>query len=153
MPTAFRLVKTKFAADPLSAEGARLYGGRWNSPGYAVVYFAESISLAVLEILVHVESARLLEAYSVIRIDFEETDFQSIALDHLPETWGDAPVPVETQKLGDEWLESAESLLLRVPSVVVPQEHVFLLNPHHTSRARLLVTAPVPFRFDSRLFN
>ena len=112
MASAWRITKTKFASSPLNAEGARLYGGRWNSPGVSVVYFAESISLAVLEVLVHVQSTRVLDSYSLVRIDFEPFMVQSIAANALPATWADFPAPRELQALGDAWVESSESALL-----------------------------------------
>lgn len=151
MPTAWRLTKTKFANSSLNADGARLYGGRWNSPGVSVVYFAETISLAVLEILVHLNAARLLESYSLIRIDFDDRLLIEKTVDDLPETWADFPAAPQAQAVGDEWVQSAESLLLRVPSAVIPLEHILVLNPHHPDLRQLSIAAPVPFLFDPRL--
>jgi RES domain-containing protein len=150
MATAWRLIKTKFASTPLSSDGARLYGGRWNSPGVAVVYFAESISLAVLEILVHLEVAQLLEAYSLVRIDFDPSAVRTLPAAALPASWADFPAPEEVRAIGDSWVESAETLLLRVPSAIVPLEHLFVLNPDHPARQHLAVAPPVPFRLDPR---
>lgn len=151
MATAWRLTKTKFSGNSLSADGARLYGGRWNSPGIAVVYFAESISLAVLEVLVHLNAAKLVEAYSLTRIDFPDRLLGERIADALPSTWADFPASPEAQAVGDQWVESAESLLLRVPSVIVPLEHILVLNPNHPDRRHLSIAPPVPFRFDPRL--
>ncbi len=153
MASAWRITKTKFAGSPLNAEGARLYGGRWNSPGVSVVYFAESISLAVLEVLVHLQSTRVLDSYSLIRIDFEPIMIQSIAANALPATWADFPAPRELQALGDAWVQSSESALLRVPSAIVPLEYILLLNPDHPDAAKLSVSQPIPFRLDSRLLT
>lgn len=151
MPSAWRLTKTKFASDPLNADGARLYGGRWNSQGTSVVYFAESISLAVLEVLVHLNAAKLLEAYSLIRIDFDDRLLSEVTAEALPATWADFPVPPETQAIGDRWVKSADSLFLRVPSAIIPLERLLVLNPHHPDQRHLSAVSSVPFRFDPRL--
>lgn len=153
MPTAWRLTKTKFANTPLNPDGARIYGGRWNSPGVSVVYFAESISLAVLEVLVHLNSGKILESYSLIRIDFDDRFISKRTIDELPSTWADFPAAPLAQGVGDEWVESAESLLLRVPSAVVPLEYILVLNPNHPDQRHLSIAAPVPFRFDPRLLT
>jgi RES domain-containing protein len=153
MPSAWRLTKTKFASEPLNADGARLYGGRWNSQGTSVVYFAESISLATLEVLVHLNAPQLLEAYSLIRIDFDDRFLREVTADTLPETWANFPAAPETQAIGDRWVKSADSLLLRVPSAVVPLEHLLVVNPYHPDRRHLSVVSSVPFRFDPRLLT
>ncbi|MDX6710688.1 MAG: hypothetical protein QOH96_1704, partial [Blastocatellia bacterium] len=71
MPTAWRIVKTRLAAQAFDGEGARLYGGRWNSVGVRMVYTAGSLSLAVLEIFVHIENTDILPTYSVCAVHFD----------------------------------------------------------------------------------
>lgn len=149
--SAWRLTKTKFAHDPLSAEGARLYGGRWNSPGVSVVYFAESISLAVLDVLVHLQTTRVLSSYSLIRIDFETSAIRTMGAGVLPPTWADSPAPADLQTLGNAWVKSLDSALLKLPSAIVPLEHLFLLNPTHPGCSQVTVSEPMPFRLDPRL--
>jgi RES domain-containing protein len=153
MATAWRLVKTKFANKPLSADGARLYGGRWNSPGVPVVYLAESISLAVLEVLVHLEAARLLESYSLVRVDFDATTMHSVDIAALPSGWAEFPAGPASQEVGDDWVLARTSAWLRVPSAIVPLEHLLVLNPIHTDTSDITVAAPIPFRFDPRLIG
>ena len=153
MPSAWRLTKTKFVSDPLNGDGARLYGGRWNSPGVSVVYFAESVSLAILEVLVHLEATRILESYSLVRIDFEQSHVRTMAVSELPHSWADYPAPEEAQAIGNAWVEASESLLLKVPSTIVPFEHIFLLNPAHADRGAISVANPFPFRLDPRLLT
>ena len=153
MSSAWRLTKTKFAGAPLNGDGARLYGGRWNSPGVSVVYFAESVSLAVLEVLVHLEAPRFLESYSLVRIDFEESAVRTLTPAELPSTWGDYPAPEEAQAIGDTWVDSSESVLLKVPSAIIPFEHILLLNPAHPGTDDVVVSQPVPFRLDPRLLT
>lgn len=153
MPTAWRLLKTKFARDAFSGEGARLYGGRWNSPGTAMVYLGESISLATLEILVHFQATAPLDAYSLIRVDFDSSCLTEVDVATLPSSWADSPPPVEVQQIGDTWVAGAASLLLRIPSAIVPDEHNILLNPAHSDFTTLRFSNPSPFRFDPRLLK
>lgn len=151
MPTAFRLVKTKFAPTAYSGEGARLYGGRWNSPGTAVVYLAGSISLAMLEVLVHTEDVAILEAFSIGEVGYDEGLETAVKVKDLPATWKDLPAGSETQAIGDEWVATASSVLLKVPSVVADGEFNVLMNPAHPDVAKLVFAPIVPFRFDRRL--
>jgi RES domain-containing protein len=72
MPTAWRILKTSRTTAAFDCEGARVFGGRWNSPGTAMVYAAESIALAALELLVHLQASHLLASYSVISATFDE---------------------------------------------------------------------------------
>ena len=161
MATAYRLVKTKFASTAYSGEGARLYGGRWNSPGTAVVYLAGSVSLAMLEVLVHTEDAALLESYSIGEVTYDDTKATSsrstlvttLEAKDLPSTWKDIPASHETQAIGDAWMAAGKTVLLKVPSVVAPGEFNLLMNPAHPDLARLTIGLLAPFRFDSRLIG
>lgn len=155
MATAYRLVKTKFAGTAYSGEGARLYGGRWNSPGVAVVYLAGSVSLAMLEVLVHTEDAALLGSYSIGEVTYDDAPSAKLVATllekDLPAHWADIPAGPESQAIGDRWVAEGSSVLLRVPSVVAPGEFNVLLNPGHESIRKLKISALVPFRFDMRL--
>ena len=161
MATAYRLIKTKFAATAYSGEGARLYGGRWNCPGTAVVYLAGSVSLAMLEVLVHTEDATLLESYSIGEVTYDDTKatasrpslVTTFAAKDLPSTWKDIPASHETQAIGDEWIAAGKTVLLKVPSVVAPGEFNLLLNPAHRDLAKLMIGPLAPFRFDARLIG
>ena len=150
--TAYRLVKRKFQETAFDGEGARLYGGRWNSPGNACVYVASSESLALLEIMVHLESYRLLNAYALLRLTLPTESILSVGVEDLPENWQEAPAPAETADLGDGWLASGQSLALALPSVVVPRELNYMLNPAHPLFEQAIATAePLPFQPDPRL--
>ena len=161
MATAYRLVKTKFAATAYSGEGARLYGGRWNSPGTAVVYLAGSVSLAMLEVLVHTEDAALLGAYSIGEVTYDDSKVATsrgslvttLAAKDLPSTWRDLPASPDTQAIGDAWIAAGKTVLLKVPSVVAPGEFNLLLNPTHPDLSKLVMGPLAPFRFDTRLLR
>lgn len=150
--TAYRLVKRKFQQSAFDGEGARLYGGRWNSPGHACVYVASSESLALLETMVHLESYRLLGAYALLRLTLPAQSILSVGMEDLPEHWREAPAPAETAELGDGWLASNQSLALALPSVVVPRELNVMLNPAHPLFDGIVATAEaLPFQPDPRL--
>jgi len=150
MVSAWRITKRKHARRAFTGEGARLYGGRWNSSGTAIIYTAESQSLAVLEILVHLDSPELLKKYVLFQVAIDESYILNIDAAVLPRNWRVDPAPSRVQKIGDEWVTKSNSAVLRVPSTLVPGESNFLLNPRHVDFRKLQISGPVPFRFDRR---
>jgi len=148
---AWRIAKRKHARAAFTGEGARLFGGRWNSPGTAVVYTAESQSLAALEMLVHLESLDLLENYMLLEVRIDESLVAAVELSQLPKNWRADPPPAKVMAIGDAWVAGGISAALRVPSVLVPSESDFLLNPRHEGFHKLQIGKPLPFRFDPRL--
>ena len=119
---------TKRTHADLSGEGAKLYGGRWNSPGRAVVYAASCGALAALEYRVHVKTppTNLL----LIRIEVPDT----LPLEEMPSIPADPNVLFQ---LGNEWLADNKTPLLRVPSVLVPRQWNLLINPSHPLSAAI----------------
>jgi RES domain-containing protein len=148
---AWRIVKRKHSKDAFSGEGARRFGGRWNSPGVAMVYTAEHVSLAVLEILVHVEHTGLLPKYVLFQVDFDEGLVEVLDPSALPKNWSTYPAPLSLRAIGDRWVADGRFAVLSVPSAVVPLERLFLLNPQHADFPRVKVGMPQPFSFDARL--
>ncbi|MGA9118627.1 MAG: RES family NAD+ phosphorylase [Bacteroidota bacterium] len=153
MMTAWRLVRTRYARSAFDGEGARLYGGRWNSEGTGVVYLAQAISLALLEILVHLEGEGLLGTYSVFKVEFDERLVQHVPPRSLPPQWKSFPPPPATQNIGDAWVQAGRSPVLRVPSVIVDRESNFLLNPRHPAFKRIAIGPEEKLRIDKRLFK
>jgi len=149
--SAWRIVKRELAKDAFSGEGARLYGGRWNSPGVSVVYTAQSQSLAALELLVHLENSDLLHEYVVIEARFDASLITRIAKSGLPKDWRASPPPATARAIGDAWIADEPSPILELPSAVIPAENIFLLNPQHSDFAKIEVAAPLDFEFDLRL--
>jgi RES domain-containing protein len=149
--SSWRLVKRKHRHTAFSGEGARLYGGRWNSPGVAVVYTAGSPSLAALELLVHLEAADLLRKYVFFEVRIDESSIAEINAAALPKDWKAEPPPASARSLGDTWLARGSSAVLRIPSAIVPVESNFLLNPGHADFVKLEFRGPWPFQFDPRL--
>jgi RES domain-containing protein len=149
--TAWRVTKRKHARNAFSGEGAREFGGRWNNPGTAVVYTAQSQSLAALEMLVHLDSADLLEKYALLAADFDQSLIKVLNPSDLPRNWRADTPPAQVRSIGDEWVWGGSSAVIRVPSVLVPGESNFLLNPGHQDFARIRFGKAMAFRFDARL--
>ncbi len=153
MITAWRLVKSRHARAAFDGEGARLYGGRWNSPGTRVAYASDSIALAALEVLAHLQSTAVLQAYSLATIRFPESVVEMLDSASLPAAWRRFPSPPENQAIGDRWAAESRSLVLRVPSAIVPSAANYLINPAHARFAGVVIEPPEPFTFDPRLLR
>ena len=151
MATAWRIVKSRRARSAFDGEGARLYGGRWNSPGTRVVYAAGSVSLAVLEILVHLEDAEILSSYSLCAVEFADGLIEPLDRSGLPADWRSYPAPPGLRRIGDAWVRGGSSVILEVPSAVVERESNYLINPEHPDFASVNVGEPEPFGLDPRL--
>jgi RES domain-containing protein len=150
----WRLVKERYAATAFDGEGAKQVGGRWNSPGVAVVYTSESISLAVLETLVHTDVDDLVAIrYVAIPVDIPAAvQIRRIAESTLPQDWQRYDsFREELRKIGDDWVRQAREAVLAVPSIVVPQEANYILNPAHKDMKKLVIGKPLPFTPDKRL--
>ena len=153
MLVAWRLAAPAFARsveDMLSGEGARRYGGRWNSPGRLAVYLGDSLALAAMELLVHLGTADVLSTYRKMPVYLPEELVMHIEAAELPVGWETAS-RATTRAIGDRWLAEARSAVLQVPSAVVLGESNFILNPAHPDM-RLVQAGPVSdFQFDERL--
>ncbi len=153
MPTAWRIVKTRFAPAAFDGEGARLNGGRWNSVGVRMVYTAGSISLAVLELVVHLENTDVLPSYSLCAVHVDDSVVTSQNRSRLPANWADSPPPPELFAIGDAWIAGQSSVVLEVPSAVVESETNYLINPAHSDFESLTIDPPRPFGWDPRLLR
>jgi len=135
-------------------EGARIHGGRWNRAGSAVVYTSESLSLAAMELLVHLDPRLLPSDLVCISAELpRDVKIQLVDAADLPANWRDYPAAEELKDVGSRWLSSGESAVLSVPSAVIPQERNYLLNPAHPGFRRIKASKPVPFRLDARLLR
>lgn len=145
---AYRIVKRKFAGTAFSGQGARLYGGRWNSPGVAVVYTSSTIALAVLEWRAHLTQWPA-PPVAIIEIEFSPT--LAISPARLPNKWKQFPAPKTNAAVGDNWIRSGKSALLKVPSAIVPDEFNYLVNPLHPDFSKILRGTPRTLKVDPRL--
>jgi RES domain-containing protein len=151
--TAWRIVKSEYADQAFTGEAAIRSPGRWNSSGTRVVYTASSVSLAILEVLVHLESTSPLPAYAMIEVSFGEALVEAIDPSSLPDGWRRYPPLPETQAIGDRWVTRATSAVLEVPSVIVPAEPNYLLNPAHADFGRIGIARPTQLSLDPRLLR
>jgi RES domain-containing protein len=147
---AWRLCSSRFP--PLTGEGARLAGGRWNEKGTRMVYCSESLSLAALESFVHFDSSLLPDDFVFYELEIPDdvavTRFDTA---DLPKDWAAIPGPTTLQSLGSAWLRARSSAVLIVPSAVVEREHNILLNPDHPDFHKIAIGVGLPFVFDTRL--
>jgi RES domain-containing protein len=151
--TAWRIVKTRHAANAFDGEGARLEGGRWNSPGTPVVYTSGSAALAALELLVHLGRGSILSAYVLIACAFEDALVAQLDQRRLPSNWRSYPAPTELQLIGDAWVKAGTSAVLEVPSAVIATDANYLLNPRHTDFRTIRVSDQKRFEYDPRLLK
>ena len=152
MVTAWRIVRPEFAADAFSGDGAVENAGRWHSAGTRVVYVAETVALATLEVFVHMRKRRILPTYAIIRCSIPEKLIETVDISQLPVNWYESPAPPELQKMGDLWAQSRQSAVLKVPAAVTQIEFNYLLNPLHEDFHSIQIGTPRTYRFDLRLF-
>ncbi len=147
----FRIALTVYI-DDLTGEGARLYGGRWNRKGAAVLYTSESRALAAMEYLIHLPPGLAPPGLSLRELELpENVSIQDVPVTTLPLDWKTSPPLDATMKIGSDWLQAENSLLLKVPSVNVEHESNILINPNHPEFKKVKALPPQPFLFDARL--
>ena len=149
----YRLVQAPFHQEPLSGEGAARYGGRWNPRGFALLYTTESPALSLLEILVHL-NPRHIPDYHLVTIDVPDS-IRVYEQVQLPAQWratgSGSPLPSQTFLL--PWLQQPDTLLVRVPSAVLPGMANYLLHPRHPLFAACRMVQNEPFEINSRLYD
>ena len=153
MPSAWRIVRAAHGNSAFSGDGARIYGGRWNSPGTAVIYVSEHESLAALELFVHLTPLSPDDRYRSFRLEWEDKLTEYFLVKNLPVNWNAEPPTIQTMQIGDDWVHAGKSVALGVPSVLSTSEMNFLLNPKHVDFKKIKISQPVDYRFDSRLLN
>jgi RES domain-containing protein len=153
MPSAWRIVRAARVNSAFTGEGARVYGGRWNSRGTAVIYVSEHESLAALELFVHLTPLSPNDRYRSFRLEWEGKLTEYFPVKSLPPHWNAEPPTFQTMQIGDEWVRAGKSVALAVPSVLSTSEMNFLLNPKHAHFKKIKISQPIEYRFDSRLLN
>ncbi len=150
----WRICKRQHVYDAFSGIGAEKYGGRWNHTGERMVYSSTSLSLATLELFVHLEPDCLPDDLHSVEARFRDlASAEEFAVAQLPKNWRDFPAPAILQDLGTKWLRERRSLLLIVPSAVNPDEKNVLINPLHPEIATTSDVTSKPFFFDPRMWK
>ncbi|GAB4540530.1 MAG: RES family NAD+ phosphorylase [Pleurocapsa sp.] len=147
----WRICSQKYRASAFSGVGGLYVPGRWHPQGHKIVYTAESLALASLEIFVHLESDRVpLVAIKAWMSD--ELEIEEIEPSQLPDNWQDTSAYSLLQKMGRDWHLSCRTPILKVPSSIVPVEYNYLLNPQHPE-LKVVLEPPMKFKFDRRMWK
>ncbi len=155
MATAYRIAKAKFsrsAQEMLSGQGGLAAGARWHTRGRRMIYTAGSLSLATLEIAVHLQGTYVINAYRALRLTIPDDIIFQPEEKSLPTGWQDRGPPLPAvQQFGDQWYDSHSSCVMQVPSAVVPSEYNYLINPEHEDFGRIEYADPEDYPFDPRI--
>lgn len=147
----FRISSCRFIND-LSGTGAAMYGGRWNGLGTHMVYTAGSASLAMLESLVHF-GGRIVGDYCQLALEIPDEEIEELKESILPLNWRENPAPDILKTFGNQFITEGKALVLKVPSVLVPDEANFLLNPEHPEFKKVRILVHSKIKFDERLLK
>jgi RES domain-containing protein len=146
----YHLGNTKFA-HALSGEGAKLHGGRWNKIGVPCIYTSESKSLCVLEYAANVRLEEMPSSLSITVYELPEKSWKEINLNDLPTNWQEVPSPEENKQYGSELLQNLNVPALKFPSVIIPSEYNFILNPLATKFEVIKIIEVHNFTMDNRI--
>lgn len=143
----YRLGLTVFATQ-LTGEGAKLHGGRWSLIGQSCIYTAESKALCALEYAVNVSREEIPDKLSFTTFCLPDGSWAIFEETNLPANWMMQPAPTNTKEWGTKHLQN--NLAIKVPSVIIPSEFNFILNPLHPGFEKVRIKAVEPFTFDRR---
>jgi len=150
----YRIAPKQYALD-LSGEGSRIYGGRWNPAGRAVIYTSESASLAMLETLAFYAVSGAPPDLILVVIEISNSlTIEKPELADLPDDWNARPQKTSTSNFGLLWLETSRTSCLRVPSVITPEGYGwnYILNPLHPELAgKMKVAESIKWDIDPRI--
>ena len=149
----WRICRSRYAAEATTGDGARLYGGRWNSRGVRVGYASTSLALAAVETFVNLEPN--LRPADLVSIEGEiphALEIASIDVKMLPAGWHETR-DESLRAFGNDWIRGGKSVALLVPSAAIRGEWNILLNPVHPDFSMIIFRDPMPFEFDMRMFR
>jgi RES domain-containing protein len=146
----FRVGRLKYARD-LSGEGSRLKGGRWNHKGIPCVYTSSSRALAVLEYTANVNIDEIPRALCMITIKVSDKHVAHLPMAQLPGNWKETPTPASTKDFGTNLLLEKQYSVLQLPSVIIPEEYNFVLNPMHPASMEFEIADISDFVYDLRI--
>jgi RES domain-containing protein len=133
----------------LSGDGGLKASGRWHYAGQPIVYLGGSPSAALLEVCVHTAANDIPPEFTLLKVEGPDVKVPAIAMDELPKGWQNRPKV--TRELGMKWLRAGDTVLLRVPSAIVPQTENFLFNPLHRDAKKFRVAEAMTYPFDARI--
>lgn len=148
----YRLLQAAYRHEPLSGQGAALYGGRWNPKGLSLLYTTESPALSLLEVLVHL-NPRYIPQYYLVTIEVPDS-IRSFQEEDLPADWrATGSGPLSSQSFLVDWLQRPDCLVVQMPSSVVPVMANYLINPRHEMFSSCQVVKSEVFEIDARLYD
>ena len=151
MPTIYRIVHERYRDDPFSGKGGLHHRSRWASKGQLVSYAADHLATATLEKLAGIVRADLMTDMVYAKAEIESEQEGVLAADELPEDWDALPASDATRVIGDTWLDAGSHVLLRVPSVVLPDSYNYVVNAAHPGMSDLEVVQVAPLLLDNRV--
>lgn len=154
MIKAWRIVKAKHKGKAFTGDGCQFASGRWHDLMVPMVYCSDSQALSALETFVHLQEDVKQIKYVTFELHIPSVlvlPVESIAT--LPKRWRKQPPGAGTKKIGSQWANSNASVVLSVPSVIVPDSRNYLLNPLHPKFSKITITPPVSFSFDARIWK
>jgi RES domain-containing protein len=150
----WRICKAAHVKSGFSGAGAEQHGGRWNHKGLPMVYASSSLSLAALELFVHLQPDSVPDDLrSIVATIPHELPSEELKISDLPANWRDYPAPASLRDIGSAWLRELRSLMLFVPSAVNPEEKNVLINPRHPAASRISGFRSKSFQFDPRMWK
>ena len=144
----YRIAKQKYIKD-LSGAGAALYPGRWNSRNIPVLYTSESLALAAWELAVRIDSLNFPENLFFAVIEIPDDLIVTAKGTTKPDFFHSQ---LESIRIGDQFVQRAKKIALKVPSVVIPSSNNYVLNPQHPDfHSKVKLVKIKPFKYDERL--
>ena len=148
----YRISTSEYIED-LSGTGAKLYGGRWNEKGSALLYCSENISLAILEVLVHFDGLTVPENLEILQLELDDDQVKTLPKAKFKKLKKSKDSEYQLKKEGQKWISGGVSLGLRVPSIITSLESNILINPKHENFNMLTIIKKQKMELDERLFK
>ena len=146
-------IASKDYIDDLSGTGAKLYGGRWNPKGTAMLYASENISLAILEILVHFDGLTIPDNLVLLKLEINDKFIEDYSISKFKKIQKSPAAESGFKKEGQKWIKNNNSLALKVPSIIIPGEFNILINPTNNNFPSIKKIKKEKLELDSRLFK
>lgn len=148
----YRISSPKYIED-LSGAGSKQYGARWNDKGVAMVYFAESRAMAVMEVLVHLRPEDIDRDFILAEFEISDDSFLTININDLPENWKEESEVETLKEIGNKFIKENKFLIMKVPSVIIEEDFNLVFNPNHPHAHKIRLVEKRIFKFDVRFKN
>jgi RES domain-containing protein len=148
----YRISSPKYIED-LSGAGSKQYGARWNDKGVAMVYFAESRAMAVMEVLVHLRPEDIDKDFILAEFEISDDSILTINISDLPENWKEESEVETLKEIGNKFIKENKFLIMKVPSVIIEEDYNLVFNPNHPHAHKIKLIEKRIFKFDVRFKN